>query len=83
MPETIPSNIQNHADLSPARPGIEDWSSLKDQNVAVYIGGRKADQGRVDDVMPDGSILWLMNDGSSGRRMIENQPGTSIQLSPR
>lgn len=59
---------------------VHDWSTLRDQNVEVHIGGRVADRGQVADVMIDGSVLWLMQDGVSGRRIIENQRGTSIRL---
>lgn len=59
---------------------IDDWSTLKDQHVEIHIGGKLIDQGRVDDVTPDGAVLWLMLDGASGRRIIENQPGTCVRF---
>jgi hypothetical protein len=63
---------------TPWRP-VDDWSTLKDHHVEIHIGGKLIDQGRVDDVTPDGAVLWLMLDGASGRRIIENQPGTYVR----
>lgn len=59
---------------------VEDWSSLKDQTVEIHVGGKVADRGCVDDVMADGSALWLKNNGASGRRIIEHLPETNISL---
>ncbi|MCM0618553.1 hypothetical protein MOD31_21225 [Paenarthrobacter sp. TYUT067] len=80
MPEAHSSKTDSSAELSPLRPGIDDWSTIKNQNVVVHTDGKISDRGWVDDVMPDGSILWLINDGASGRRMVENQSGTFIHL---
>lgn len=58
---------------------IEDWSELKGQMIKIHSGGRVIDRGRVDAVMADGSALWLMHEGVSGRRMIERQKGIHIR----
>jgi hypothetical protein len=65
----------------PPRPWepIEDWSELKGQLIEIRSGGRVIDRGRVDAVMADGSALWLMHEGVSGRRMIERQKGIYIR----
>ncbi|BCW86511.1 hypothetical protein NicSoilE8_41840 (plasmid) [Arthrobacter sp. NicSoilE8] len=42
----------------------------------IYLNGGIVDKVQVDDVMTDGSVLWLRN----GRRIIENLPGTFIRL---
>lgn len=55
---------------------VDDWSSLKGQDVVIYVGGKMTDSGQVEDVMADGSLLWLMHNGASSRRIIENLPGT-------
>ena len=60
---------------------IEDWSLLTGQNVEIYTSGIMVDRGRVDDVMMDGSILWLKHEGASNRRIIERRPGTYARLS--
>jgi hypothetical protein len=74
------TGAENFTLLSLPWEPVDDWSTLRDQNVEIHIGGRVADRGQVADVMADGSVLWLMEDGVSGRRIIENQPGTYIRL---
>jgi hypothetical protein len=64
---------------APWKP-VDDWTTLKSQDVEVIKNGRLIDRGRVDDVTSDGSVLWLMPDGASNRRIIENLPGTFIRL---
>ncbi|WP_332603652.1 hypothetical protein [Arthrobacter sp. S2(2024)] len=59
---------------------VADWTTLKYQDIEVHIGGKLTDQGRVVDVMSDGSVLWLMHDGVSRRRLIENLPETDVML---
>lgn len=58
----------------PARGPVDDWSTLRE---------KLTDQERVADVTPDGAVLWLMLDGASGRRIIENQPRTYIRITAR
>jgi hypothetical protein len=59
---------------------VADWVTLKGLEVEVFVGGRMLDRGHVDDVMADGSLLWLMQQGASERRIIENQPETHLRL---
>lgn len=80
MSASNPPKTQTPANLSPLWQPVDDWSTLKDQNVEIHIGGKLTDRGRVDDVMADGSVLWLQHDGASVRRIVENQPGTWIRL---
>jgi hypothetical protein len=79
MPPCSPGENVPH--LSSPWESVDDWSPLKGQNVEIHSGGRTADRGQVDDVLDDGSLLWLRADGASGRRIIENQPGTSVRIS--
>lgn len=71
---------KTQASAEPPRPWepIEDWSELKGQMIEIHSGGRVIDRGRVDAVMADGSALWLMLEGVSGRRVIERQKGIYI-----
>lgn len=64
------------------RQPVDDWTTLKGEDVEIHIGSRMTDRGRVDDVMADGSILWLKHDGASGRRIIQNLSGTFVRLRP-
>lgn len=64
---------------APWKP-VDDWITLKNQDIEIFRNGRLIDHGRVDDVTSDGSLLWLMHDGASTRRIAENLPGTYIRL---
>lgn len=59
---------------------VDDWTTLKSQDVEIYRNARLIDRGWVEDVTSDGSVLWLMHDGASSRRIVENLPGTFIRL---
>lgn len=80
MSATNPHKTAEHTSQPSGRKEVEDWSTLKDRMVEIRIDGTVTDRGRVDDVMADGSILWLTNDGTTGRRIIENEPATSVHL---
>lgn len=84
MSVTVPS--ENHdstgTPLPPSWLPVEHWATLKGQTVEISIDGTVTDRGRVDDVMPDGSNLWLAHDGAITRRIVPNQPGTSIRVDP-
>ena len=67
--------------IAPWKP-VDDWTTLKGQDVEIFENGRLIDRGRVDDATSDGTVLWLMQDGASSRRIIENLPGTFIRLAP-
>lgn len=75
------NTTKTQASAEPRRPWdpIEDWSELKGQVIEILSGARVIDRGRVDAVMADGSALWLMHEGVSGRRMIERQKGIYIR----
>lgn len=73
-------HVGNSARLPLSWKPVDDWSILKDPYVEIYRSGMVADRGLVDDVMADGSVLWLMQDGATGRRLIESQSGVHILL---
>lgn len=79
MPATNPTKTE--APTEPSRPWqpIDDWTTLNGQNIEIHRDGSVIDRGCVDDVMADGSALWLTFDGASGRRIIERQAGTYIR----
>jgi hypothetical protein len=78
---STPATAKHPGDTySPWEP-VDDWTTLKGLDIEIHIGGRLIDQGRVDDVMADGSILWLMHEGATGRRIIENARGTCVRQS--
>lgn len=59
---------------------IDDWTALTGQDIEVHIHGSVTDRGRVEAVMADGSLIWLMQDGAHSRRVVEKEPGTYIRL---
>lgn len=83
MPLSNARKTEHPVDRSAPWEPVDNWATLRGLDIEIHMGGRLIDQGRVDDVMPDGSLLWLMNDGASGRRIIENLPGTLVRLSSR
>lgn len=76
MPDSQPRTPYVTAPWKP----VDDWRTLKGHDVEIFENGRLMDRGRVDDVTSDGFVLWLMQDGASNRRIIENLPGTFIRL---
>jgi len=59
---------------------VDDWTLLKGQMIEVHVNDQLIDHGWVDDIMVDGSLLWLIHNGASGRRIIEKLPGTLVLL---
>lgn len=58
---------------------VHDWTTLKEgREVEVHLFETVIDRGRVDVVMPDGSMLWLTHDASP-RRIIEKLPDLVIK----
>ncbi|CAN7546678.1 MULTISPECIES: hypothetical protein [Bacteria] len=74
-PNQDQTNIHSFASWQP----IDDWTVLTGQDVEVHTRGSVTDRGRVEAVMADGSLLWLMQDGAHSRRVVEQQPGTYIR----
>lgn len=58
---------------------VKDWTTLEGRYVEVHVLGTLTDQGQVDAVMPDGTLLWLKNDGRSPRRITEKLPNLIIK----
>jgi hypothetical protein len=79
MPETNPTKTEAPAETPRPWQPIDDWTTLKGQTIEIHRGGSVIDRGRVDDVLADGSALWLTFDGASRRRIIEHQSGTYVR----
>lgn len=80
MSASTPPRPSEPSFLPAPRQPVDDWTVLKGQLIEVHVNGRLIDKGWVDDVMADGTLLWLMHCGASGRRIIENLPGTHVFL---
>jgi hypothetical protein len=57
----------------------EDWTVLEGHHVEIYAQGKLIDQGRVESVMDNGSMLWLRQEGVHLRRLILNDPQIYIR----
>lgn len=55
-----------------------DWAILTGRWVEVRRYDKVIRRGRVDAVMPDGSILWLSSDATHGRQMLERIDGYQV-----
>ena len=47
--------------------------------VTVIATGRLVVSGIVDAVAPDGSVLWVIEDGGQGRHMVHRTDGAAVQ----
>lgn len=55
-----------------------DWATLARQFVVIYRGSEIYRSGYVDDVMPDGSGLWMAVDGVQARELIWREQGFTV-----
>lgn len=68
----IGTNMQIHL--------LQDWHLALGHYVEVKRNGRTARTGMVDEVMSDGSILWLAAAGVDSREMVERADGSEIYV---
>ena len=59
---------------------VSDWKLLVGQGVQVLCGKDVVDEGVVDAVTFDGSILWLRQKGAIGRRMVVKERGVGVRV---
>ncbi|MDI2036558.1 hypothetical protein [Paenarthrobacter nitroguajacolicus] len=59
---------------------VSDWRLLVGQTVQIIRGKEIVDQGVVDAVTFDGSVLWLRQTGAIGRRMVMKERGTIVKV---
>lgn len=67
-----------YEDYKPRQPA-DDWTLLQSRDVEIHDHKGIVDQGRVEAVTADGTILWLHQDGAKTRRIIQNAPGPHIR----
>ena len=65
---------------SAAGKRVSDWRLLVGRTVQVLHGKDVVDQGVVDAVTLDGSVLWLRQAGPIGRRMVMKERGTVVKV---
>lgn len=59
---------------------VEDWSQLQGLDIEIRDAGDLIDRGRVEVVAPDGSLLWLQQEGPTQRRLVEMQPKLQVHV---
>ncbi|MFK4641074.1 hypothetical protein [Paenarthrobacter histidinolovorans] len=59
---------------------VSDWKLLVGQGVQILRGKDVVDEGVVDAVTFDGSILWLRQKGAIGRRMVVKERGVGVRI---
>ncbi|MCP2048699.1 UNVERIFIED_ORG: hypothetical protein J3D58_002771 [Paenarthrobacter nicotinovorans] len=59
---------------------VSDWKLLVGQGVQILRGKDVVDEGVVDAVTFDGSILWLRQKGAIGRRMVVRERGVGVRI---
>lgn len=55
-----------------------DWHRALGQRVEIWRRGKLIDEGTVEAVMPDESILWISAEGASLRRMVARADGFEV-----
>jgi hypothetical protein len=70
------SELNNEPIGVPARL-VNQWNHLVGLDVEVRLGPGHRITGRIDDAMPDSTLVWLVADGA-GRRTIEKSEGHEI-----
>ena len=57
-----------------------NWSQLVGEHVEVWLEGEYIRNGRVEDVMPDDSILWVAAEGARTRQLFDKFSGYEVRL---
>ena len=58
------------------------WTLLEGRSVGVHENGELIDRGRIDAVTNDGRFLWLAQEGTRLRRLVEKRRGTELIIIP-
>lgn len=61
---------------------FDEWDRLVGATVEVRLNGNRVRTGLVDAATPDGSIIWLSQDGPLDRVLIEKAQGYEMWISP-
>ena len=69
----------NQEPVGVAARRVSQWSLLVGLEVEVRLEPGHRITGRVDDAMPDSTLLWLITDGA-GRRTVEKSEGHEVWL---
>ena len=61
----------------------DEWHLLVGAMVEVHKNGILIRSGRVDDAMPDSSLIWLAADGADTRALFNAAEGFEVWVEPR
>ncbi|BCW65053.1 hypothetical protein HAV21_12150 [Paenarthrobacter sp. MSM-2-10-13] len=59
---------------------VTNWRSLVGLKVQIWRGDEIVDQGVVEAVTSDGSVVWLTQTGAVERRMVVKERGAGIRI---
>ncbi|MCM0616909.1 MULTISPECIES: hypothetical protein [Micrococcaceae] len=59
---------------------MTNWRSLVGLKVQIWRGDEIVDQGVVEAVTSDGSVVWLTQTGAVERRMVVKERGAGIRI---
>lgn len=63
---------------------VSNWATLSiAAEVEIHRQGRPIASGRIDMRAPDGSVIWLIQDGGQGRALFLQSDGVSVFRCPR
>lgn len=84
-----PGPQRNHAPKEPVRRSqpllMKHWKHLwRREFIELRQGGHVKGRGWIDDLTPDGTIVWIYRTGGLGRMMIHKDDGVDIwRVDPR
>jgi hypothetical protein len=81
-PHSASSHLPHHGYR---RPVVADWRELIEGDSVILLSTQSSDApvtGTVDAVAADGSLIWLVQDGSASRRMFHCVDGYKTLLEP-
>lgn len=59
---------------------VDDWTQLANRQVEIWDEDKLLDQGIVEVVTDDGTVLWLKQEGVAHRRAIEKVMNRNIKV---
>lgn len=62
---------------------FEEWQRLEGAVVRVCRDGKPVRTGVIDDVTPDGSIVWIAQEGVLGRSLFHKAEGYELWIAPK
>lgn len=80
--ETADKSDRDMTDHAEKCPPADDWTLTEGLMIDIHEWGKFVDRGTVEAVTKDGCILWLAQEGTRPRRLVEKLPGTELRINP-